>query len=57
MKALILNSGMGTRMGDLTENGPKCLVELEDGTTILDRQLSILKKRIVRNHQLHIFHS
>lgn len=44
MKTLILNSGMGTRMGDLTENGPKCLVELGDGTTILDRQLSILKK-------------
>lgn len=44
MKALILNSGKGTRMGNLTRNHPKCLVELGDGTTILDRQLSILEK-------------
>ena len=44
MKALILNSGRGSRMGDLTRNRPKCLVELGDGTTILDRQLSILEK-------------
>lgn len=44
MKVLILNSGRGSRMGDLTRNRPKCLVELGDGTTILDRQLSILEK-------------
>ena len=44
MKALILNSGRGTRMGDLTKDRPKCLVELEDGTSILSRQLSILEK-------------
>lgn len=44
MKALILNSGTGTRMGDLTKDKPKCLVGLEDGTTILSRQLSILEK-------------
>lgn len=44
MKALILNSGTGTRMGDLTKDRPKCLVELEDGTTILGRQLSMLEK-------------
>lgn len=44
MRALILNSGMGTRMGDLTRNGPKCLLELHDGITILDRQLTLLKK-------------
>lgn len=44
MKALILNSGRGTRMGDLTKDRPKCLVMLGDGTTILGRQLSILEK-------------
>ena len=44
MKALILNSGTGSRMGDLTKDRPKCLVELENGTTILDRQLYILEK-------------
>lgn len=44
MKALILNSGKGTRMGNLTKDGPKCLVKLYDNTTILERQLSILEK-------------
>ena len=40
MKALILNSGIGSRMKDLTTC--KCLVELADGTTVLDAQLQSL---------------
>lgn len=44
MKALILNSGMGSRMGQLTADKPKCMVELsENGETILSRQLKMLK--------------
>lgn len=39
MKALILNSGMGTRMGKLTEQSPKCLVKLNSNLTILDLQM------------------
>ncbi len=39
MKALILNSGMGTRMAPLTDRQPKCLTELSPGETILSRQL------------------
>ena len=39
MKALILNSGMGTRMAPLTDRQPKCLTELSPGETILGRQL------------------
>ena len=39
MKALILNSGMGTRMGELVSNHPKCMTELNHGETILSRQL------------------
>ena len=42
MKALILNSGMGTRMAPLTDRQPKCLTELSPGTTILGRQLQML---------------
>lgn len=42
MKALILNSGQGTRMGALTAGQPKCLTELMPGETILSRQLDLL---------------
>lgn len=42
MKALILNSGTGTRMGSLTRNIPKCLITLYDNETILSRQLKQL---------------
>lgn len=39
MKALILNSGMGTRMGCLTSEHPKCMTEISSSETILSRQL------------------
>ena len=40
MKALILNSGLGSRMGDLTKMHPKCMTIISDtGETILSRQL------------------
>ncbi|MCL2546349.1 MAG: sugar phosphate nucleotidyltransferase [Oscillospiraceae bacterium] len=42
MKALILNSGRGVRMGSLTEFTCKCLVEVANDATILDAQLKLL---------------
>lgn len=42
MKALILNSGMGSRMGDLTSEQPKCMTEISPQETIISRQLKIL---------------
>ena len=39
MKALILNSGMGSRMGVLTSEHPKCMTEISAKETILSRQL------------------
>lgn len=39
MKALILNSGMGSRMGCLTSEHPKCMTEISPSETILSRQL------------------
>ena len=42
MKAVILKSGTGKRMGDLTKMAPKCLVELISGETILSKQIKDL---------------
>lgn len=44
MKALILNSGMGKRMGDFTSEHPKCMTEIDQGETILSRQLKLLER-------------
>ena len=42
MKALILNSGMGKRMGVLTSEHPKCMTEVSFKDTILSRQLRLI---------------
>lgn len=42
MKALILNSGLGRRMGVLTSEHPKCMTEITAQDTILSRQLRML---------------
>lgn len=42
MKAVILAAGRGSRMKNLTEDRPKCLVELR-GRCLLDRQLFALR--------------
>lgn len=44
MKALILNSGMGSRMGVLTKEHPKCMTSISDTETILSHQLRQLVK-------------
>ena len=44
MKAIILNSGMGTRLEELTENNPKSLVKLSENETIFSRAINILSK-------------
>ena len=43
MKALILNSGMGSRMLNLTLDKHKSMVEISKDETILSRQLKFLK--------------
>lgn len=42
MKALILNSGLGSRMGALTSEHPKCMTEISPRETILSRQLNMI---------------
>jgi len=49
MKALILNSGTGSRMGDLTTDRGKCLVEIAKDTTVLDLQIQRLLKCGIRD--------
>ena len=52
MKALILNSGLGHRMGVLTSEHPKCMTEISSKDTILSRQLKLIAgagiKEVVR---------
>lgn len=43
MKAFIFNSGVGSRLGDMTKDRPKGLVELKSGESILGRQLRLLR--------------
>ena len=43
MKAILLNSGIGNRMGELTSSSPKALVRLTPNITILDHQLKSLQ--------------
>lgn len=42
MKAVIFNSGLGKRMGSLTEHNHKSMVKLQNGETIFERQLRLL---------------
>lgn len=49
MKALILNSGLGRRMGVLTSEHPKCMTEVSARDTILSRQLRLLCEAGIRD--------
>lgn len=44
MKALILNSGLGRRMGEITQIHPKCMTEIHGQDTIISMQLKTLMK-------------
>lgn len=44
MMAVILNSGMGSRLGVYTDNVPKGLVEISEGMSIFSRAITILSK-------------
>lgn len=43
MQAIILAAGMGRRLGDLTKNNTKCMIEV-NGITLIDRMLNQLSK-------------
>ncbi|MBU0485000.1 MAG: phosphocholine cytidylyltransferase family protein [Proteobacteria bacterium] len=70
MKAIILAAGRGSRMKHLTDNKPKCLIELH-GRPLLEHQLSALteagiedigiitgyKRELLAGRELHEFHN
>ena len=43
MQAIILAAGMGKRLGELTKNNTKCMVEV-NGVTLIDRMLTQLSR-------------
>lgn len=49
LTALILNSGMGSRMGALTKEHPKCMTEIAENETILSRQLKMIARKGIKN--------
>ena len=49
MKALILNSGLGSRMGVLTSEHPKCMTEISSRETILSRQLRLIAESGIKD--------
>ncbi len=49
MKVILLNAGIGKRMGTLTESNPKCLVKITETDTILDYQLKNFLKCNLKN--------
>lgn len=46
---MILNSGLGSRMGDITKKHPKCMTEIDREDTILSRQLKLLSKTEIKD--------
>lgn len=44
MKAVIFNSGLGKRMGELTQNNHKSMVKLSNNETIFERQIRLLSE-------------
>ncbi len=49
MKALILNSGTGSRMGVLTSEHPKCMTEIYGTETIISRQLKQIAEKGIKD--------
>ena len=44
MIALLLNSGLGSRMGDETREHPKCMCRLSEQETIISWQVKLLRR-------------
>jgi len=55
MQAVILAGGLATRLGELTKNTPKSLIEIE-GQPFLGHQLTLLRNNGIRNVVLAIGH-
>ena len=47
MRAIILNSGIGSRMGEYTSDKPKCMVEIKRMLPFLNISSCCLKLRVL----------
>lgn len=56
MRGMILAAGIGSRLGGLTENRPKCLVRLADGSCMLDKVVLKLSEVGVTEAIVNLFH-
>lgn len=56
MKAMVFAAGVGSRLKEITKDIPKCLVPLDDGTTMLDRVIERLKYVGVTEIVINLFH-
>lgn len=53
MKVVILAAGIGSRLGEIAKNTPKCLIEL-GGKTILERNLDLFLKQGIKKQDIII---
>ena len=53
MKTIILAAGQGTRLRPLTDNCPKCMVEV-NGKSIIERQLEIMRECNIKEQDITI---
>lgn len=53
MKAIILAAGQGTRLRPLTDDRPKCMVEIK-GRSILCRQLDLMREAGVKEEDIYV---
>lgn len=53
MKVIILAAGQGTRLRPLTDDRPKCMVEV-NGRSIIDRQLNVMRACGIKDEDITI---
>ena len=53
MRVIILAAGQGTRLRPLTDDKPKCMVEV-NGKSIIERQLSVMYNCGIREEDITI---
>lgn len=53
MKVIILAAGQGTRLRPLTDDKPKCMVEI-NGISIIDRQIAVMKACGIKEEDITI---
>lgn len=54
MQVIILAAGVGSRLGDLTRDIPKCLLKIYDDISILDFQLNVLGEYGIDKRDVYI---